>query len=283
MMATYSFNRIAIEYIHSIGDTSKKQVTDLVKDELVELIRRLKSKMICLEETIQHLMNDLTRSNERNSDLHVPHVSKYQATVPKQQSTSDLLDSQNSSRKPVKKKAKIHHHLLICDSLGSAIVPSDLSSPSSTTQIRTLHNKTINGATRAINNWEFDSLIKSADTITFIVGTNNLDEEPPDHAIEKMKILLDVTNKFYPRKKITVCKIPYRSKQSYRTNDIMKDVKKFNDGIDTLLFDYDNVTTFDMRLKKNMLYDGIHMNDTGYDHVIPKLRQHLEHLITSQN
>ncbi|CAF4466226.1 unnamed protein product, partial [Didymodactylos carnosus] len=237
MMATYSFKEIAIEYIQSVGDTSKKQVTDLVKDELVELIRRLKSKMNSLEETIQHLTNDLTQSNERNSDLrmiveiqnsvvktnqnltnllssfstqqqtstilidilvstvdklqqkldlhtsplslpittsvpvttvpssnattaepsYLSHVSKYQATVPKQQSTSNLLDSQNSSRKPVKKKEKIHHHLLICDSLGSAIVPSDLSSPSSTTQIRTLHNKTINGATRAINNWEFDS------------------------------------------------------------------------------------------------------------------------------
>ncbi|CAF0851943.1 unnamed protein product [Didymodactylos carnosus] len=181
-------------------------------------------------------LNTSSSQSQRTTSI-VPTPTKQLSSTKKQ---STITTTANSNNKPIKRQVQ---HLRITYSLCSD-----------------LHS--------AINNGQYHHLLKSLDSVTFVVGTNNLDEEPPLHAFSKAKDLLSVTNQYHSKKKISIAKVPFRTKQTYRTTNIMKGVKEYNEGLGTLIFDYDNVDILDMDLKPDTLIDEIHMNAKGSVYII---------------
>ncbi|CAF1431098.1 unnamed protein product [Didymodactylos carnosus] len=145
-------------------------------------------------------LNTSSSQSQRTTSI-VPTPTKQLSSTEKQSTTTATA---NSNNKPIKRRVQ---HLLILDSLCSDLHSSDFSSSPSVTHVRTLMNKTINDATRAINNGQYHHLLKSVDSVRFIVGTNNLDQEPPLHALSKGKDLLSVMNQYYSKKKISIAKV----------------------------------------------------------------------------
>ncbi|CAF1294710.1 unnamed protein product, partial [Didymodactylos carnosus] len=61
--------KITNEYIKSLQDPAKVQLSDLSEDQFIEILRRLKCKMNLTDETSEHLNNNVKVLNDRIEDI----------------------------------------------------------------------------------------------------------------------------------------------------------------------------------------------------------------------
>ncbi|CAF1548413.1 unnamed protein product [Didymodactylos carnosus] len=210
------------EYSQSITDLYKSQTT--ATQTIIDQNKSLTELVEGLQTTITSYNTTLTSF----TTLCAPIINNSVTTSP---ITSQMPTRSSQTHVVRKPKIQSSKNVVIGDSSTPDLIPKHLCTTQHQVQVKTSSGSNINRLHEQLHNGDFDQLLSSPPTATFIMGTINLSTESPLQTIEHTKSFISSFNKLHPNVKLFIPHVPYRSYSGLQ-RDIETTVNEYNQLLD---------------------------------------------------